>query len=59
MLPGNRLPIYIRAIARLGPHTKHSFPSIVASIRVYGAVAWKRVDQVRYNTFGLKPRARK
>jgi hypothetical protein len=28
---------------------ENSFPSIVASIRVYGAVAWQRVNQRRYN----------
>jgi hypothetical protein len=48
-LPGNRLSICIRDFSRRGPHRKHSFPSIVASIRVYEAVAWQRVDQIRYN----------
>jgi hypothetical protein len=33
--------------ARRGPHRKYSFPCIVASIRV--AVAWQRVDQIRYS----------
>jgi hypothetical protein len=28
---------------------ENSFLSTVASIRVYGAVAWQRVDQIRYN----------
>jgi hypothetical protein len=27
---------------------ENSFPSIVASIRVYEAVAWQRFDQIRY-----------
>jgi hypothetical protein len=30
--------LYLRAFARRGPHRKHSFPSVVASIRVYRAV---------------------
>jgi hypothetical protein len=50
VLPGNGLP-YLRAFTRSGPHRKHSFPSIVASIRVYRAVAWQRIDQIRYNIF--------
>jgi hypothetical protein len=41
--------LYLRAFARRGKHRKHSFPSTVASIRVYKAVAWQRVDQIRYN----------
>jgi hypothetical protein len=28
---------------------ENSFPTIVSSIRVYGTVAWQRVDQIRYN----------
>jgi hypothetical protein len=48
-LPGNRLSIYTSAFARHGPHRKHNFPPIITSIRVYGAVAWKRVDKIRYN----------
>jgi hypothetical protein len=48
-LPSNKLPIYNRAFARRGPHRKHIFPSIIASIRVYEAVAWQRVDQIRHN----------
>jgi hypothetical protein len=40
--------LYLRAFARSGPHRKHSFPSIVVSIRVYKAVAWQRVDQICY-----------
>jgi hypothetical protein len=28
---------------------ENSFPSIVASVRVYRAVAWQRVHQIRYN----------
>jgi hypothetical protein len=30
-------------------HIEISFPSIVASIRVYRAIAWQRVDQIHYN----------
>jgi hypothetical protein len=41
--------LYLCAFARRGPHRKQSFASIVASIRVYSAVAWQRVDQIRYN----------
>jgi hypothetical protein len=37
----------LRAFARLGPYRKHSFPFIVACIRVYKTVAWQRVDQIR------------
>jgi hypothetical protein len=45
-LPGNRLSISPRLCsARI---TENSFPSTVASIRVYEAVAWQRVDQIRY-----------
>jgi hypothetical protein len=51
-LPGNRLPIYIRAIAQCGSHRQHSLPSTVASIRVYGAAAWQRADQICYSIFG-------
>jgi hypothetical protein len=47
--------LYLRAIARLGPHTKHSFPSAVASIRVYRAVVWQRVHQIRYTINIVKP----
>jgi hypothetical protein len=28
---------------------ENSFSSIVASVRVYRAVAWQRVDKIRYN----------
>jgi hypothetical protein len=38
--------LYLRAFARRGSHRKQSYPSIVASIRVYRAVAWQRVDQI-------------
>jgi hypothetical protein len=40
--------LYLRAFARRESHRKHSFPSIVAFIRVYKAVAWQRIDQIRY-----------
>jgi hypothetical protein len=40
-LPGN-------AILFGADRIENSFHSIVASIRVYGAVAWQRVDQIRY-----------
>jgi hypothetical protein len=56
-LPGNRFSIYIyiyiRAFVRHGLHRKHSFLSIVFSIRVYGAVVWQRVDQIRYNIYDV------
>jgi hypothetical protein len=29
----------------------HSFPSTVACIRVYRAVAWQRFEKIRYNIF--------
>jgi accessory gene regulator protein AgrB len=45
--------LYLRAFVRSGPHRNHSFPCIVASIRVYRAVAWHRIDQIRYNIFTL------
>jgi hypothetical protein len=41
--------LQLRVFARIGPHRKHIFLSIVACIRVYRAVAWQRVDQTRYN----------
>jgi hypothetical protein len=41
--------LQLRGLARRTPHRKYSFPSIVACIRVYKAVAWQRVDQIRYN----------
>jgi hypothetical protein len=46
-LPGNRLPITL-AFGWRELHRKHSSPSIVAFIRVYKAVAWQRVYQIRY-----------
>jgi hypothetical protein len=36
-----------------GVHTKHSFPSVVACIRVYRAVAWQRVDEILYSIYGI------
>jgi hypothetical protein len=30
-------------------HIENSFLSVVACIRVYKAVTWQRVDQIRYN----------
>jgi hypothetical protein len=50
---GNKLHIHVRAFARRGSHRKHGFPSIVASIRVYAAVAWQRVDQIPYIVLGF------
>jgi hypothetical protein len=41
--------LQLRAHAWRGQHRKHSFPSIVACILVYRAVAWQRVDQIRYS----------
>jgi hypothetical protein len=43
--------LYLRAFAWSGPHRKQ-FPFYCCLIRVYRAVAWQRVDQIRYNTFG-------
>jgi hypothetical protein len=40
-LSGNRLPI-----SPCADGIENSFPSIVASIHVYRAVAWQRVDQI-------------
>jgi hypothetical protein len=40
---------YISVLLLDADRTENSFPSIVASIRVYRAVAWQRVDQIRYN----------
>ena len=34
-------------------HREHNSPSIVACIRVYKAVAWQRVDQIRYSILEL------
>jgi hypothetical protein len=44
--------LYHGAFYQRGSHRKHSFLSLVASIRVYRAVAWQRVDRIRYNTLG-------
>jgi hypothetical protein len=51
LLPGSRLPT---APCARPAHRKYSFPSIVACIRVYRAVAWQRVDQIRYIIFELR-----
>jgi accessory gene regulator protein AgrB len=45
--------LYLRAFARHGPHRKHSFPSIVASLGFYRAVAWQDVEKIRYNSFSI------
>jgi hypothetical protein len=44
-----------RAFAWRGPQRKHSFFSVVACIRVYKAVAWQRVDRIRYSMYPLPP----
>jgi hypothetical protein len=41
--------LHLRTFFRHGSHRKHSFLSIVASLRAYRAVAWQRVDPIRYN----------
>jgi hypothetical protein len=38
--------LYLHAFARRGLHTRLSFPSTVASIHVYGAVAWQCIDPI-------------
>jgi hypothetical protein len=45
--------IYILVLLLGADRLENSFPSVVSSIRIYGAVAWQRVDQIRYNTVGL------
>jgi hypothetical protein len=49
-LPATDL-LHLRAFARCRPHRKHSFPSVVASVLVYRAVDWQRVDEICYNIF--------
>jgi hypothetical protein len=43
--------LQFRAPAWRKPNRKHNFPSVVASIRVYRAVAWQRVYQNHYSIF--------
>jgi hypothetical protein len=43
--------LQLSAPAQRGPHRTRSFPFIVACIRVYKTVAWKRVDKIRYSIF--------
>jgi hypothetical protein len=45
----------VRSFARRGPNRKHSFPSSVACIRVYRAVAWERVNHIRCNIYVYIP----
>jgi hypothetical protein len=47
-LPGNRIPIS-PCFARRRPHRKRSFSFTVTSIRAYRAVAWQRIDKIRYS----------
>jgi hypothetical protein len=51
-LPGERISTSLFA-PRRGPHRKQSFPSFVGSIRVYRAVAWQRVVQIRDNVMAV------
>jgi hypothetical protein len=41
--------LYLRDFSRRRPHRKQRFPSIVACIRGYKAVAWQHVYQIRYS----------
>jgi hypothetical protein len=50
-LPGNRLPISPCFCSARAAEKIYSFPSTVASIRIYIAVAWQRLDEIRYNIF--------
>jgi hypothetical protein len=53
-VPWQQIFLYIYpCFARRGQHRKHSLPSIAAAIRVYRAVAWQRVDQIRYSTLHM------
>jgi hypothetical protein len=45
----NRLPIYVLFLG--ADHIEKNFLSIVACIPVYKAVAWQRVDTIRYSIF--------
>jgi hypothetical protein len=40
---------YISVLLLSGDRTENSFPSIIVFIRVYKAVAWQRVDKIRYS----------
>lgn len=43
--------LQLRAPSRGAPHRKYSFPTIVASICDYRAVAWQFFDEVCYNIY--------
>jgi hypothetical protein len=47
------------SVPLLGADRIEKFPSIVASIHVYRAVAWQRADKIRYNiiTADFSPRS--
>jgi hypothetical protein len=47
-------PSYISVLLLGADRTENSFSSIVASVRIYRAVAWQQDDQFRYNIFFIQ-----